>query len=187
MIKLYDPHHKRIEMGSPDVLAGIREFKVTADLASNSFFGQIENRIRHDEASHDEIHLWHKKISAGMTLRHWGLSRNTCHPKAPDQLDEAVIPMVLRDFQADFQALKAGSYARSGSTISLASPIKDGWFAHVIRGLKKDMGSHFYHYPFALVATSICNKLHVSMLHDSGRDFERVATANLASRAIQIQ
>ncbi|WP_329762077.1 hypothetical protein [Stenotrophomonas maltophilia] len=163
---------KRIEMGSRTALARMKEFRAAAEFVENQFFGNVENRVKQCIASTDEIHLWHKKISAGLTVAHWRLARNTNNPRAPSELDEAALPIVLRDFQSDYAAFKQGSYHRTGSTISLKSPLPDGWLAHVVGGLKQDAGVVFHHRPYALVATSIHGVLHVSILHDSAREFE---------------
>lgn len=177
MIVAHDLHHRRLEMGSPSAIAKMREFRVKADADSNELFGAVENRISLGTASLDEIHLWHKKISAGMTLRHWALSRNTRNPMAPFRLDEAAAPMVLMDFQSDFDSFRQGAYVRTGSTISMDSPTADGWLAHVIGSVRRETEHNFQHRPFALVGTSVCRTLHVSMLHDLGRDFEKAAVA----------
>jgi len=173
---------KRIEMGSCTALARMKEFRAAAEFAENQFFGNVEKRVEQGSASTDEIHLWHKKISAGLTVAHWRLARNTNNPCAPGELDEAVLPIVLTDFQSDYAGFKQGCYLRTGSTVSLKSPLPDGWLAHVFGGLKQDAGAVFHHRPYALVATSNRDVLHVSMLHDPARKFEaRYASEDWAS------
>lgn len=173
---------KRIEMGSRTALARMKEFRVAAESAENQFFGNVENRVKQGSASTDEIHLWHKKISAGLTVAHWRMARNTSNPRAPSELDEAALPIVLGDFQSDYAAFKKSSYIRTGSTISLKSPLPDGWLAHVVGGLKQDSGAAYHHRPYALVATSVGGVLHVSTPHDSARKFEaRYASEGWAS------
>ncbi|WP_313206929.1 hypothetical protein [Stenotrophomonas sp.] len=174
----HDLHGKRLEMGAPQALANIRNFQVPAEYDANQLFGTIEKRIERGQAGIDEIHLWHKKISAGLALCHWTLSLNAWNPRAPALVGPAALRAVVVDFQSDFADFKrTGTYARNGSTIALKSPIPDGWFAHVFGSVSAASYIGQLERPFALVATSVGESLYVSMLNDAAWEFEKTWNA----------
>lgn len=173
LIDDYELNHRRIEIGWPGSPAAIKEFRSRADPEANGTFGVLEDLVKRGQASVDQLHLWQKKISTGMTLCHWRLAQNARHPHAPTDFDTRFLVCALDDFRADFKKFaNKHPVPRSGSTLVLPTRVPDGWLAHLFgcdihRGETLDALM-----PFAMVAVTHQSHLIVSVLYDSGREFE---------------
>ncbi|WP_412527435.1 hypothetical protein [Burkholderia lata] len=173
LIEDYGLQGQRIEMGDAAHQAAMREFRSPADRVANGAFGKLEEKIKLGRASIDELHLWQKKISAGMVLNHWRMARNVRHPGAPLQFDTRYLAFALQDFRKEFVEFLAGQYVRTGSTLCLPTRIPSGWIAHSFGATVKEHDSgHDAVLPFGMVATSHGGQLIVSVLFDPERTFE---------------
>lgn len=173
LISDYGMQDRKFEMGGPRHLAAMREFRAPAVVDANNKFGALENRVKLGQATRDELHLWQKKISVGMVLNHWRLSRNTHHPSAPYPPELRHLPFALKDFQSEFIVFTEGKYIRTGSTLVLPTKIPAGWMAHAFGATVVNYSdTHDAILPFGLVAISHRSELIISALHDSERGFE---------------
>jgi hypothetical protein len=169
----YELNHKRIEMGWPGSLAGIKEFRARADPTANGTFGELENRVKLGELSPDNLHLWQKKISVGMMLCHWRMAQNAHHPQAPGDFDTRHLVITLKDFRSDFQKFSDGqAVPRNGTTLILPTSVPGGWLAHVFGSAIFSGETHDALMPFGMLAVTHQNKLIVSVFHDPEREFE---------------
>lgn len=158
---------RRVQLGEHAQLAEMRQFRAPADPDANARFGRLENLVRNGRASLDELHIWQKKISVGMVLSHWRLSRNRQHPQAPLPLDPRYLALALKDFQHDFALLVRGTYSRTGSTLVLPTAVRGGWIANAFGGVVWDLSDgRDAILPFAIVITSHGARLTVSVLLD---------------------
>ncbi len=173
LIEDYGLKAQRIEMGDAARQAAMKEFRSPADPVANGKFGPLEDKIKRGVASIDELHLWQKKISAGMVLNHWRMARNDRHPGAPLQFDARYLAFALQDFRNEFGAYLAGPYTRTGSTLCLPTCIPSGWIAHAFGStVKEHDAGHDAILPFAMVAVSHGGQLIVSVLFDPEHTFE---------------
>lgn len=173
LIEDYGLQGQRIEMGDAARQAAMKEFRSPADRDANGAFGKLEEKIKLGRASIDELHLWQKKISAGMVLNHWRMARNVRHPGAPLQFDARYLAFALQDFRMEFAEHLSGPYARTGSTLCLPTCIPSGWIAHAFGAtVKEHDAGHDAILPFGMVAISHRGQLIVSVLFDPERTFE---------------
>lgn len=173
LIEEYELNHRRIEIGWPGSLAEIKEFRTRADPTANGKFGNLENRVKLGGTSLDHLHLWQKKISVGMTLCHWRMAQNKYHPQAPGDFDKRHLVFALEDFRSDFKKFSTEQpVPRNGSTLVLPTSIPGGWLAHVFGSTAFSGEVHDALMPFGMVAVTHQNKLIVSVLYDTEREFE---------------
>ena len=174
LIDDYELTSRKIEMGRPGSLAQIRQFRSRADPVANGAFGDLENRVKLGQATPDELHLWQKKISAGMVLNHWRLAQNERHPLAPANFDARHMVFVLEDFRADFKKFADNQpVPRAGSTLVLPTSVPGGWLAHVFGSTVKDLDKgHDAILSFGMVAITHRHNLIISVLYDPDREFE---------------
>ncbi|WP_341644896.1 hypothetical protein [Thauera sp. SDU_THAU2] len=173
LIDDYELNRKRIEMGWPGSLAGIKEFRPRADPTANGTFGDLENRVKQGETSLDLLHLWQKKISVGMSLCHWRMAQNAHHPLAPVDFDRRHLVFALEDFRKDFKKLSDRQpVPRGGSTLVLPTSVPGGWLAHLFGATIYSGAAHDVLMPFGLVAVTHQDKLIVSVFYDPERKFE---------------
>ncbi|AOI75252.1 hypothetical protein WS54_02640 [Burkholderia sp. NRF60-BP8] len=173
LIEDYGLQAQRIEMGDTTRQAAMKEFRSPADPVANGKFGALEDKVKRGLASIDELHLWQKKISAGMVLNHWRMARNVCHPGAPIQFDTRYLAFALQDFRKEFSEYLAAPYARTGSTLCLPTRVPSGWIAHSFGAvIKEHDAGHDAILPFCMVAVSHGGQLIVSVLFDPEQTFE---------------
>lgn len=174
MQRLYQLQQRPVEMGESPRMAKVMLFRAPAAQEPNNFFGMVEQRIKKHQATADELHLWSKKISVGMSWNHHQMSRNNRHPNAPEALDERQLRFALMDFHNEFKQFRAGTYKRTGPTLVLPTKISGFWLAHAF-GAVVDTGhsdTHDAMCPFAFLAVSHGGKLIVSALYNAEMSFE---------------
>lgn len=174
LIEEYELNHRRIEMGCPESLAEIKQFRARADPTANGRFGELENRIKLGEESLDNLHLWQKKISVGMMLCHWRMAQNKHHPKVPGDFDTRHLVGALEDFRFDFKQFIDGlPVHRNGSTVVLPTSVPGGWLTHVFGAAILSGEMHDALMPFGMLAVTHRRKLIVSVFYDPEHEFER--------------
>jgi len=169
MQRLYQLQQQPVEMGESPRMAKVMQFRAPAAQEPNNFFGTVEQRIRQHQANVDELHLWSKKISVGMTWNHHRMAQNARHPNAPEEFDERLLRFVLMDFHNEFRQFREGTYQRSGPTLVLPTKISGCWLAHSF-GAVVDTGhsdTHDSMCPFAFLAVSHNGQLIVSALYNA--------------------
>jgi hypothetical protein len=173
LIDDYELNHKKIKLGLPGGEADMSQFRTRADPTANGDFGVLEDKVKRGVCSHDELHLWQKKISAGMTLCHWRMAKNKHHPKAPGNFDSRYLLIALNDFRSDYEkfALKQ-PVPREGSTLVLPTKVPGGWLAHVFGATTVEGDENDAILPFGMLAVSHNSKLIVSVFNDSSQEFE---------------
>lgn len=173
LIDDYELNSRSIEMGWPGSLAVIKQFRTRADPTANGTFGVLENCVKLGHASLDELHLWQKKISVGMTLCHWRMAQNGNHPRAPGDFDPRHLVIALEDFRSDFKKFSEGQpVPRKGSTLVLPTSVPGGWLAHVFGSTTVSGEKHDTLMPTGMLAVTHLNKLIVSVFYDSEHEFE---------------
>lgn len=173
LIDDYELNRRRIELGWPGSLADIKQFRTRADPTANGVFGKLESRVKLGQASLDHLHLWQKKISAGMVLCHWRMAQNKRHPQAPGDFDPRHLVGVLDDFRTDFkQFSERQPVPRNGSTLVLPTSVPGGWIAHVFGSTIYSGEVHDALMPFGMVAVTHRDKLIISAFYDQERGFE---------------
>ncbi|WP_044529417.1 hypothetical protein [Herbaspirillum sp. B65] len=173
LIDDYELNYRNIEMGWPESLAVIKEFRTRADLTANGAFGVLENRVKQGQASLDELHLWQKKISVGMMLCHWRMAQNKHHPKAPGDFDTRHLVFTLEDFRNDFKRFSSEEpVPREGSTLVLPTSLPGGWFAHVFGSTVCEGEVHDALMPSGMVAVTHQDQLIISVFYDPEHEFE---------------
>jgi hypothetical protein len=173
LIDDYELNHRQIKLGLPGGEADMSAFRTRADPTANGKFGVLEDQIKRGECSHDELHLWQKKISAGMLLCHWRMAKNRFHPKAPGYFDQRHLVHTLEDFRSNYKkfALKQ-RVPREGSTLVLPTNVPGGWLAHVFGSAIAEGEEHDTIMPFGMLAVTHQNKLIVSVFNDPAQEFE---------------
>lgn len=174
MQKDYALRRHHVEMGEASRLAMIMQFRAPAEEKANNLFGQIENRVKLNQATRDELHLWSKKLAVGILWNHHRLAQNSHHPHAPRQFDDRLLRFALMDFHREFAEFRAGSYVRSGSTLIVPTNLA-GFLLVDCFGATVDTGFSATHdaiWPYAFVAVSHGGQLFVSTLYDSDRALE---------------
>jgi len=122
MRRQYELDRAKVEMGHPNRLASVMQFRAPAAAPANQLFGRLEHWVKSGQATRDELHLWSKKLSVGMIWNHHRLSCNSRHPGAPRPFDDRRLRIALMDFHAEFAEFAEfarGAYIRSGSTLIL--------------------------------------------------------------------
>lgn len=164
----YDLHQLPVEMGETLRFAKVKEFRAPAETVANNDFGQVEDRVKNQQASLDELHLWSKKIAVGMLWNHWRLSANDRHPNAPIAFDERHLRFALQDFQEEFKLWRENRYVRTGSTVILPRGIEGASLAHAF-GATVNGGYSSTHdaiQPFGYMAINYKKSLIVSSFYD---------------------
>ncbi|MYM30640.1 hypothetical protein GTP58_20105 [Duganella sp. CY15W] len=164
----YDLHHLPVEMGETLQFAKVKEFRAPAESKANNDFGKVEDKVRNQGASLDELHLWSKKIAVGMLWNHWRLSANERHPNAPSPFDERHLRFALQNFQEEFKLWRENRYVRTGSTVILPRDIEGISLAHAF-GATVNEGYSMTHdaiQPFGYMAISYKKSLIVSSFYD---------------------
>lgn len=174
LIRDYQLQDHRIVMGWPGGIANINMFRTRADFKANNKFGELEDPIKRGEWTTDTLHLWQKKISAGMILCHWHMAQDKYHPERPQKFDNRHLVITLNDFRADFEKFANGQpVPRNGSTLVLPTMLPDGWLAHVFGSAVMDIGKYDALQPFGMLVVTHKGKLIVSVFHDSDLTFEQ--------------
>lgn len=194
MRNAYNLHQQPIEMGQTERFAKVHTFRAPAEPVANGDFGKVEARVKQQDASLDELHLWSKKISVGMIWNHWRLSGNSRHPHAPLPFDERHLRFVLQDFQEEFVLWRERQYVRTGSTVKLATGIEGVWLLHAF-GATVDEGYSITHdliKPYGYTAINYKKNLIVSSFYDgqtleTGPFLEQWASAGLDKETDQVR
>lgn len=164
----YDLHQLPVEMGETLQFAKVKEFRAPAESKANNDFGKVEDKVKNQEASLDELHLWSKKVAVGMLWNHWRLSANERHPNAPAPFDERHLRFALQNFQGEFELWRENRYVRTGSTVILPRDIEGISLAHAF-GATVNGGYSMTHdaiQPFGYMAINYKTSLIVSSFYD---------------------
>lgn len=172
--KVYDLADLSLEVGSRTSLARVLEFTAPALPKANEHFGTLEERVKDGQASHDELHLWAMKMSAGMIWNHHRLSLNSRHPNAPGAIDDRHVRIALLQFNRAYASWRSGSYVRSGGILILPTRSAQFFLVHLF-GAIEDHGllpNHDIIAPYGMFAIRLGNQIVVASFYDDERYLE---------------
>jgi hypothetical protein len=182
MIKEYSLHQGRMEMAQNDKFSNITEFRAPAKKEANSKFGEIENKIKHNTASKEELLLWGMKVSLGIMINHHRMSLNINHPHSPEPLDNRGLRGALMSFHKDYKKWsKDGSISLNGDSVTeVKTAYESLLFLHLFGGLEKDSLSpdHDLIAPYGLVVVARNNTLTIISMGGSLENKKRVDFIN---------
>jgi len=174
MLKQYKLDSGYMEMSHHNKKARLKEFKAPATIDANNTFGRIEVKVREDRADRNEIHLWARKLSVGIILNHYRLSRNIKHPAVPVPIDDAVVRALLKIFQKNFDKWCNGNYERTeiGSSARVKVGLKDLFFAHLSGIVEREISETRIGVPFSLIAIGRGGSMDIVTTGDEKQWFE---------------